>query len=222
MGLIALSTVGPLVLVLACIGVSALFGWISLDLIHFSAFQATLNAPIEEDLLWPVVLTQLAVIPFAAIFNALPALGEELGWRGWLVPALAPLGLWPTLVLSGALWGVWHAPLTLLGHNFDEPNVWGVLLMTIGSIAWGVLFGWLRLRADSIWPVVIAHGSLNASANLVLIVGSADAPLDLTLVNPVGVSGWIVLLVVVGILALTGQFRRGRLLSYSRSTRSSP
>src|SRR5699024_2818273 len=115
---------------------------------------------------------------------------------------------WPAMLLSGAIWGLWHAPIVLLGQNFDEPNILGVLLMTGGGIAWGVLFGWLRLRTGSVWPSVIGHWSLNASGGLVLLVGTAGDPANLALVNPLGVSGWIVIGVVVGVLALTGQFRR--------------
>ncbi|MDN6529082.1 MAG: CPBP family intramembrane metalloprotease [Brevibacterium sp.] len=201
-------TVAPLVLVFACIAISALFGWIHLDLVNFSGFQETLDAPLEPSMLWPVVLIQVALVPLASIFNALPAFAEEAGWRGWLLPALRPLGTWPALLLSGAIWGLWHTPIVLLGQNFDEPNIWGVLLMTGGGMAWGVLFGWLRLRTGSNWPAVIGHGSLNASGGLVFLLGTARDPAELALVNPLGVAGWIVIGIVVIVLALTGQFKR--------------
>lgn len=201
-------TVAPMVLVFACIAISALFGWIHLDLVHFSGFQETLDVPSEESMLWPIALASVAVIPLASVFNALPAFAEEVGWRGWLLPALRPLGTWPALLLSGAIWGLWHSPIILLGQNFNEPNIWGVLLMTGGGIAWGVLFGWLRLRTGSIWPAVIGHGSLNASGNLVFLVGTAGDPANLPLVNPLGASGWIVIGIVVIALVLTGQFKR--------------
>src|SRR5699024_2526507 len=181
----------PLVLVVACLSISALFGWIHLDLVHFSAFQETLDTPLDESVLWPAVIAQIAFVPVASLVNALPAFGEEAGWRGWLLPVLEPLGTWPAMLLSGAIWGLWHAPIVLLGQNFDEPNILGVLLMTGGGIAWGVLFGWLRLRTGSVWPSVIGHGSLNASGGLVLLVGTAGDPANLALVNPLGVSGWI-------------------------------
>lgn len=215
----AVMTVAPLALILACIGISALFGWIQLDLTHFSAFQESLDSPLEQSMLWPVVIAQVAMIPFASLINAIPAFGEEIGWRGWLLPALRPLGTWPALVLSGAVWGLWHTPIILLGQNFNEPNLWGVLLMTVGGIAWGVLFGWLRLRTGSIWPSVIGHGSLNASGGLILVLGTAGAPMNLPLVNPLGVSGWIIIAVVVTVLALTGQFRREAKLAPPRPDR---
>src|SRR5690606_9346970 len=87
-----------------------------------------------------LVLVQLIAMPFAAVtVNALAAFGEELGWRGFLMPALRQHGTWPALLISGALWGLWHAPIILLGYNFGRTDITGVLLMIAGCIAWGVL-----------------------------------------------------------------------------------
>lgn len=80
--------------------------------------------------------------------------------------------------------------------------------MVGGCVAWGVLFGWARLRTGSVWPAVVGHGALNASAGLFLVVGAAEAPFDPALVSPLGVAGWIVLAAVTLTLALTGQFKR--------------
>jgi len=182
-------TITPIVLVFASLGVSVLAGWAQLDVVNFSGFQAMLEQPLEDTVLRPVVFTQLAMMPFAAIFNAIPAFGEEIGWRGWLLVALRPAGIWPAMLLSGAIWGVWHAPVILLGHNFNQPNIWGLGLMVIGSMVWGVFFSWLRLRSGSVWPAVIGHGALNASGGLVLLLTAADSSMEMALVNPLGVSG---------------------------------
>ena len=149
------------------------------------------------------------MIPIAAAtVNAFMAFGEELGWRGFLVPALRPLGTWPALLLSGAIWGVWHAPIILLGYNFGRTDITGVLLMTGGCIAWGILLGWLRLRSASMWPAVFAHGMMNATAALVSLLYAAGTTFDMAFAGPLGVAGWIVCAVVVVVLGLTGQFRR--------------
>ncbi|MFA5606675.1 MAG: type II CAAX endopeptidase family protein [Leucobacter sp.] len=218
---IVAAILAPLVLVLASLAVAALLGWVQLDLTEFSGFRAVLDAqlatldPATAELaaqtmppLGLLVAIQIATVPVAALANSLPAFGEEVGWRGWLLPALRPLGVWPALVLSGALWGLWHAPLILLGYNFNRTDWTGVALMTVGCVFWGVLLGWTRLRTASVWPAVVAHGSLNASAGLMLLLHAMDSPLDMALVSPLGVAGWIVLAVVVAVLALTGQFRR--------------
>ena len=211
----------PLLLTLVCLGVASAFGWITLDLVHFSGFQQMLDAqfatldPATAQLakaslppLGLLIGLQMLAIPFGALINSIFAFGEEVGWRGWLLPALRPLGVWPALLLSGAIWGLWHSPLILLGYNFNRTDWTGVALMVGGCVAWGVLLGWARLRSGSVWPAVVGHGALNASAGLFLIVGAAGAPLDPALVSPLGVAGWIVLAVVALILALTGQFKR--------------
>lgn len=224
--LMAAAWLVPPFLVALTVLVSAALGFVRLDL-TFAAFAVELQRALPAGSPMPpvevVVFAQIAMIPFAALLNAIPAFGEELGWRGWLVPALRPLGTWPTLLLSGAIWGFWHSPIILLGYNFGRADLSGVLLMIGGCVAWGILLGWLRLRSASVWPAVIAHGSLNAAAGLIVIFAAAKP--DLALAGPLGVAGWIVLAVVIAVLVATGQFRRqpelagapGRLLSAPRS-----
>ena len=104
--------------------------------------------------------------------------GEELGWRGYLLPALIDrVGTWPALILSGAIWGLWHSPVILLGYNFGRTDIVGVLLMVVACVLLGILFGWLRLASGNIWPAVFAHGGLNAAGGLILVlVGGRRAP----------------------------------------------
>ncbi|MGR4009798.1 CPBP family intramembrane glutamic endopeptidase [Leucobacter sp. 1207-22] len=215
--LTVLGLFAPIVLVGATLVLGSLFGWLELDLENFSGFAAELNAqlqPLGMDVsviglpsLEVLVLMQLAFIPVGAVFNCLFAFGEEVGWRGWLLPALRPLGAWPALLLSGALWGLWHAPLILLGYNFNRTDWFGVFLMVAGCIAWGVFFGWLRMRSASVWPAVIAHGALNASGGMFLLLGAAGDSPDFALAGPLGLASWIVLAVVALGLALMGQFK---------------
>lgn len=207
--LIVAGWLAPPVIVALGILLSAAFGFVRLDL-GFSAFAAQLESALPPGTPLPpvglVVGAQIASIPIAALVNAVFAFGEELGWRGWLVPALRPLGTGTALLASGAIWGLWHSPIILLGYNFGRTDISGVLFMVGGCVAWGVLLGWLRLRSASVWPAVVAHGALNASAGLVLLVAAAQP--DLALAGPLGVATWVVLAVVVAVLALTGQFRR--------------
>ncbi|MEV4666704.1 CPBP family intramembrane glutamic endopeptidase [Microbacterium sp. LWO12-1.2] len=224
--MLVLAWLVPPLLVGASILVAAALGFVTLDP-TFVGLSAQLAQALPEGTPMPpievVVVAQLAIIPVGALFNSIFAFGEELGWRGWLVPALRPLGTWPTLLLSGAIWGFWHSPVILLGYNFGRTDITGVLFMIGGCVAWGILLGWLRLRSASVWPAVIAHGSLNAAGGLVLLFAASQP--DLALAGPLGVAAWIVIAVVVVVLVLTGQFRqqpelagtRGRLLSPPRS-----
>jgi membrane protease YdiL (CAAX protease family) len=84
--------------------------------------------------------------------------GEEWGW-GYLLPRLLPLGLWRGILLSGVLWGLFHAPLTMLGYLY--PNLPGA----VGSLLLGCLMAWIRLEAGSLWPAVVMHGASNLVAN---------------------------------------------------------
>ncbi|MBP5803796.1 CPBP family intramembrane metalloprotease [Microbacterium maritypicum] len=205
---------------------SAALGFVQLDL-TFAAFAAELEKAVPAGTPLPpvqvIVFAQLAMIPVGGLFNSLFAFGEELGWRGWLLPALRPLGTWPALILSGVIWGAWHSPVILLGYNFGRTDLTGVLFMIGGCVAWGILLGWVRLRSASVWPAVIAHGSLNAAAGFVLIVAATQP--DMALAGPLGVATWVVLALLTVVLVLTGQFRAqpeladapGRLLSAPRS-----
>lgn len=209
-GLVIAAVFGPIVLVLASIAIAAMFGWVQLDLVNFSAFAAVLDSLGAGEPPLPIgvlVALQLLTVPLGSILNLLPALGEELGWRGWLLPALRPLGTWPALILSGAIWGLWHSPAILLGYNYGLTDLSGVALMTLACIAWGVLFGWLRLRSGSVWPAAVGHASLNGAAGMILLLGHAEQPIDMALAGPLGAAGIIVVAIVAIVLVATGQFR---------------
>ncbi len=99
----------------------------------------------------------------AAVFG----FGEELGWRGFLVPELAKITNFTNVALiSGAIWALWHWPLILFAADvtdFDIAPAWFTLpIFSITIIAAGTVMAWLTLKTQSIWPAVIMHGSQNA------------------------------------------------------------
>jgi membrane protease YdiL (CAAX protease family) len=152
-----------------------------------------------------VLLQTIAALTVAPFFNSLFALGEELGWRGFLLPRLmrSGIGQWTALVTSGAVWGVWHAPIILLGHNYPDHPRLGVLLMTVFCVLLGVLFGWLRLASRSVWPSTIAHATLNAVAGLPLVLLT---PFNFALGGMLtGAVGWIPLALLIAWLTWSGR-----------------
>lgn len=96
----------------------------------------------------------------------MPFFGEEFGWRAYMTPKLEELMSMPAaLVVGGILWGLWHAPLTVQGHNFGVdyngfPYL-GILVMCIFCTATGALFTFLTKRTKSVIPAAIAHGINN-------------------------------------------------------------
>lgn len=198
-------------LVLVALPIGALLGVYPADFTGFSAFRETLATqlgpgPMPESV-GVIVAVQLALVPIAAVVGVLPALGEEIGWRGWLLPKLLPLGVVPAILLSGVIWGTWHAPVLLLGYNYpDAPGWLGVLSMVGMCTVVGAVFGWLRLRSGSVWPAALAHSAFNATAVSFLLFAMAGVPVDTTQATILGWSGWIVPLVVVVLLVATGRF----------------
>jgi membrane protease YdiL (CAAX protease family) len=93
------------------------------------------------------------------------ALGEEIGWRGFLYPRLrAKLGDTLAVLAVGVIWGVWHAPLLLLGYNYPTlaPG-WRLVWMSVFCIELTAILAWVRQRSRSVWPAAIGHGTVNAA-----------------------------------------------------------
>jgi membrane protease YdiL (CAAX protease family) len=214
LGYAALGIIVSIALVLVALPVGALLGVYPADFVNFSAYQQVLDeqagAAGAAEIPIPIgalIAVQLATLPVAAFINLIPALGEELGWRGWLLPKLMPLGTLPALLISGVIWGLWHAPLILLGYNYpDAPGWLGATAMVGMCILVGAVFGWLRLRSGSVWPAALAHAAFNGAGATYLLFAKAGEHVDTTQATILGWSGWIVPLALVVILIATGQF----------------
>jgi membrane protease YdiL (CAAX protease family) len=113
-----------------------------------------------------VAIQVLLALTFAPFFNVLFTLGEELGWRGFLLPYLMPLGQWKAIFISGVIWGVWHAPTIAQGFNYPGYPILGIFMMIVFCILLGTIFSWLYLNTKSPWVAALAHGSVNAVAGL--------------------------------------------------------
>lgn len=212
LGLTAAALFGVFALVAGGYFLAAAIGWVKFDLTGLSGFKMQMAALPGMGVLplTAAVIIYLLIMVFNSLVTAIFAFGEEVGWRGWLLTSLRPLGTWPALIIVGVVWGLWHAPLILLGYNFGRPDITGLAFMVGGCIMIGILFGWLRLRSGSVWPAVFAHGGLNGSTAMLLglfIDASAPTP-DMALVAALGVVGWIVSAIVIAVLFATGQFRK--------------
>jgi uncharacterized protein len=188
--------------------VGALLGMCRLDLTNFSGYHHLLlqrpggEAALARFPIQTLLLIQLGSLLLSPGVNAILVFAEEWGWRGFLLPKLLPLGQWPALLLTGALWGIWYSPVVLLGYDYPLHPKLGVILMTLFCIIFGVLLGWLRLSTGSIWPAAIGHGALNAAGGFFYVVADANQTIDTTQVTILGWTGWIVPLLVILILFL--------------------
>ena len=157
------------------------------------AQQAEVSAQLDALGDW-LVLAMLAQIVFGGLIagatvNAIGALGEELGWRGFLLQQWAGLGFWRCHGLIGLVWGVWHWPVILRGHNYPQHPEWGLLMMLLFCLSASPLLGYLRERAGSLLAPVLAHGVVNGSSGVVLFLAGAS---DLWR-GPAGMAGVLVL-----------------------------
>lgn len=148
------------------------------------------RTPAAPTLLAVVALSSLT---FAPLVNSVFAFGEELGWRGFLLPRLLPLGTLPALVLHGAIWGLWHAPVVWAGFNYPGHPVAGIAMMTLLCTVLGIFIGGLRLRYDSVWLASFAHGAINAQGYGVWRMLFPDAdPLRGGATGVVGLLLWLI------------------------------
>lgn len=209
LGYLVLAFIIPITIGLLSLPLASVLGLYEADFANFSGMQEAFadagvtGIPIEMLLLGQVINIVLA----SWLINLLPALGEEIGWRGWLTPQLLPLGVVPTILITGVLWGLWHTPLILLGHNYPHLPGWlAVIFMVIFCTLVGGVLAWLSIRTNSVWPAALGHSTINATAALPLLF-SADASYDPAHVGITGTIGWSITAVILAVFILTRSFR---------------
>lgn len=129
------------------------------------------TVPVDDASLRMSLVGSLAMVLVAPAINAVTCFGEEWGWRGYLLPHLLEhLSMGQTLLVSGLVWGLWHAPITVLGHNYGVGYAGypftGIAAMCLFCTVLGVFMGYVTLRTGSCLPAVFAHGMVNGCAQL--------------------------------------------------------
>lgn len=175
---------------------------------------------------WLIFLSiTLSILFISSPINMVVSMGEELGWRAYLLPKLnarfadaehtSGAGARKAALLTGLIHGVWHWPLILLtaslvpGVSFLTPLVYLVF-----TCAMSMLLSWATLRSGSAWPAALGHGAVNATSALpgFLLFGSA---IPLLGPEPTGLIGGI----GYTILALVLFFNRS---AFAREKEASP
>ena len=128
----------------------------------------------------------IAAVTYAPLINVFVALGEEIGWRGFLYPQLkARFGRQKGWILGGVIWGAWHWPLIwLIGYEYGAAAgnsagyfgfpFTGMVLFCLITPAWGILHDWLYEKSGTIWAPSVFHGAINAAATIPLSVCLTD------------------------------------------------
>ena len=153
-----------------------------------------------------LIVTQLATGVFLGpVLNIVTCFGEEWGWRGYMMPRLiARLGMGKALLAGGVIWGLWHLPLTVAGHNYGIGYAgWpflGILAMCCFCTVTGVFLTYVTQRSGSCLPAALAHGALNGlgSAGVLFSVSGGNAFLGPA---PTGLIGGAVFIVAAVVLA---------------------
>ncbi|MCL2881032.1 MAG: CPBP family intramembrane metalloprotease [Treponema sp.] len=143
--------------------------------------------------------------------NAVAAFGEETGWRGFLLRQFRGMHFLKASPLIGFIWGIWHAPLILMGHNYPQHPRIGVLMMIAFCILLTPIIIYLSIKAKSVIAAAIAHGTMNAIAgiSIMAVSGGNDLTTGIT-----GAAGFITLVIFnAGIFAYDRFISREKIMS---------
>jgi membrane protease YdiL (CAAX protease family) len=141
------------------------------------------------------------------------ALGEEIGWRGFLVPELSKVvGLPGIGLISGLMWAAFHYPVLIFAdYNAGAPAWYGVTCFTVTIVSGSFIMAWLTLRSGSLWPAAILHASHNLFIQSIFTPLTKDTGLTKYVTDEFGVG-----LAITATIAALIVWRRHRLSSQSK------
>lgn len=134
-----------------------------------SAVGASFNLTASPGLTtWGLGVPLLATL--GVVGSLANALGEEIGWRGFLLPRLVgQFGFTVGCFVSGCIWAVWHYPgLLWADYNAGTNPRYALTCFTLMVIALAFVMGWLRLKSGSLWPCAMLHASHNLFIQAIL------------------------------------------------------
>jgi membrane protease YdiL (CAAX protease family) len=183
-----IAVIGPVLIGALSFGVAAAFG-----VVRFPGLTAG-------------SISGLLSILVGTVVSTVVLLGEEIGWRGYLLFRLAEVTT-PRVaaILTGAFHAFFHLPLLLLTTTYQSAGQrWIVVPMVMITLTLaGVWYGWLRLSSGSIWPVCLSHSVFNnvmESLAGLAIVSSAATMAYVT--TETGVATMVIMALVAAFLLL--------------------
>lgn len=138
------------------------------------------------------------------VFALVAALGEEIGWRGLLLPELINLmSFKKAALMTGIVWAVWHYPLIIFAdYNRPTPLIFQLVVFTIAVIGYSIFTAWLRIKSGSIWPAVIWHGGHNLFIQQIFMYMTIPTGITFYFVDDFGI-GILIASIILGMVFLT-------------------
>jgi uncharacterized protein len=135
--------------------------------------------------------------------NAVAAFGEELGWRGFLLKQFNEMPFLKAAIIIGFIWGIWHFPLILMGHNYPQHPQFGVMMMIVLCILLTPFYLYITIKSKSVIASAIMHGTMNAVSGIsIMAIKSGN---DLTS-GIAGLAGFVAFAIFLLILFVYDQY----------------
>lgn len=153
-----------------------------------------------------LAIQTLQALLLGPILNFITCFGEEWGWRGYLLPKMAEkLPAIPMLLVNGVIWGLWHAPLTAIGHNYGVgyPGFpfTGIAAMCCFCIVMGLFLSYVSMKTKSCIPAILGHGAINSIGSIGMYF-TTDGGNPFVGPAPTGIIGAIPFLVVAILICI--------------------
>lgn len=190
---------------------------------QFSPSAAAANPMLGAEV--PAALNTVATVALVLLcplLNAINCFGEEWGWRGFLYPKMKEgHSFLRTAVLVGLIWGIWHAPIIAIGHNYQQvvgTASWPMIVAAIAAMCvlcvfLSIIFCYISQRAHSVWPAVVAHGAFNGVASIgMLYMADPDHVNAFIGPAPTGIIGALPLIIVAIYMAVKETRREKRVV----------
>ncbi len=175
-------------------GAAAYFGASVAGLVHFPVFGTMREIANQQGFgsLGPslsIVALILLAVTSGLVNHMAAALGEEIGWRGFLTPRLtAMMGFLSATIVTGLMWSSWHLPILIFsGYNAGGEQVFEIISFMVMITAISGAFAWLRLQSGSLWPAVTLHASHNLFLQMIFDPMTTRGDSHITMVGEFGV-----------------------------------
>jgi uncharacterized protein len=165
--------------------------FLSIEKMQATLSKASIPLPSDNLLLQLSVIFSLNVI-LGPFLNIIIFLGEEIGWRAFMMPRLLKLYGNKAYLIGGTIWAIWHAVIIALGHNYPGFPILGNILFVFLCIPLGYLLQYFYIKSESVFIPAIMHGVVNKLTMTVLVFTVDDSKVQPMINTPAGIIGVVV------------------------------